>query len=415
VVVERAAVPRDNPPNLAGDGPNVPPVSVGPTSSEGFGNTNVLYNEAFPPPVGVQAWSGWPVGWETPTWGAPGWLASRTSTVGTCCDTIGRSCSEFPPIVARGPDPLDPQPGWTVNPEPRLYASFDEWLKGAINSLLLRGDLYVYATARQADGYPSRFVNLNPDHVQIDMIAGAIEYRLEGEPLNPADVLHVKYQTVPGFLYGAGPLDWIAQNLLSADALAKYGADLAARGGVPWGVLTHPGHVSETQATKIRNQWNTAGPLRQGAPAILSGGMTLATLSLNPEQMALLALREFDEQRIAAAFGVPPMYVGLPQPSGLNYTSSEMLADFFYRSTLRPMVKNIAGGLSGWALPRGTNVIFDASEYLQPPLPQLVAALVQAAAIVGPDGQSAVGVDDIRRALGLPIEGAPVRAPVGVT
>ena len=395
-------------------------VGVGPTSSEGFGNTSVMYSADLPAPPGVQAWSGWPVGWDVPLWGnQPGWLTARCSTVGTCVDTIGRTASTFPPRVTRKTDLLDPQPLWTDNPEPNLYANFDEWVKGAINSLLIRGNCFIAATGRNAESYPNRWVTLNPDYMEVEIVGGQLVYRFAGDRIPSEDVLHIKYQQIPGSLVGLGPLDWTLRNIMSADALAQYGTNLAQRGGIPWGVLTAPGNVSSTQSAGIRDQWNAAAPTRNGAPAILSGGMTLQTLSFSPENMALLSLREFDEQRIGAAFGVPPSFLNLPEPSGLTYTTAQMIQSHFYYDTLRPMMKNIGDALSLWALPRGTNVTFDASEYLAPDLPAHVSALVQAAAII-PEA-----ADELRRVLGMPgasmkpavppAPAMPAPAPMGVT
>jgi HK97 family phage portal protein len=360
-------------------------------------------------PISPQPWSGWPVDWQVPNWGPTGWLQARTSTVGTCCDVIGRTCSLFPARVLRGDIILDPQPLWTTNPEPRLYSNFDEWLKATINSLLLRGEAFLVAMARNAEGFPVRWISLNPDGVTVEFQGGEIGYKLGATTeLAPEDVLHIKYQSIPGNLRGIGPLDWVSRNLIAADALAQYGADLAARGGVPWGVLTHPGHLRADQAGEIRDQWIASQAARGGAPAILSGGMTLEALSLSPENMALLSLREFDELRISAAFGVPPSYVNLPQPNGLTYSTAQMIQSHFYWDTLRPMVKNIADSLSGWAHPRGTNVLFDATDYLAPDMAQHVTALIAAI------GVGAATPADVRRALGLPADLTPAPQPVGV-
>jgi hypothetical protein len=73
------------------------------------------------------------------------------------------------------------------------------------------------------------------------------------------------------------------------------------------------------------------------------------------------------------------------------------------------MVKNIGDGLSNWALPRGTNMVFDASDYLAPALPELVAALVAAAPLV-PEA-----ADQLRDVLGIPSAGIPAPDPMGVT
>lgn len=416
LVITRGVVPRDNPPNSGGSGVNDPPISVGPTSSEGFGNTHVLYDENQPAPPEAQAWSGWPVGWNVPNWSGFGsWWHARTSTVMTCVDTIGRACSTFALRAQKGNVPLEPQPTWTINPEPALYANVEEWEKATINSLLLRGEAFIASTAKLATDFPARFITLNPDLVNVENVDGRAQLDLAGVPLDPADVLHVCYQRLPGSLRGIGPLDWIARNVFAAEAMESYGSDLAASGGIPWGVLTHPGNLREGQAQTIRDQWKQSSQQRGTAPAILSGGMTLQTLSLSPESMALLSLREFDEQRIAAAFGVPPMFVGLPQPSGLNYTSTSMLNDFFYRNTLRPMLKNLGDALGGWALPRGTDCLFDASDYTRPDLPAYVAAMVQLHSIVDAEGFPAISVEEIRASLNLPAEPTATPATTGVT
>lgn len=371
LVLSRSVMPRDFIPNDNGPGPNTPAVSVGPTSSEGFGNTNVLFNANLPAPLQAQAWSGWPVGWDTPSAAAADWMVQRTSTVGTCSDTIGRTISTFDPYVKRQrpnqPDELVvPQPLWTTNPEPLLYASFDEWIRSAVNSLLIAGELFVYCTGRNAEAFPVRWVNLNPDHVIVKWRDGALGYDLNGVPLPAHDVLHVKYQAVPGELRGIGPLAWIARNILTADALAQFAKDLADRGGVPWATINVPHNVNATQASELLDQFLASRATRGMAPAVLGGGTTMDVLSFSPESMALLSLREFDEQRIAAGMGCPPLFVGLPSPSGLNYTSTQMLADFFYLNTLKPLARNIANAVSGWALPRGTNLCLDASEYTAP-------------------------------------------------
>lgn len=401
LVVKRSALPpRDNPPNAEGSGPNVPPVSVGPTSSEGFGNTHVMWDEGRPPPPGVQAWSGWPVGWAMPSWGAPEWWRARTSTVMTCVDTIGRASSTFPLYAMKDGKPTEPQPQWTTNPEPALYSNVEEWLKATINSLMLRGEAFIVATSRLATGFPQRFITLNPDLVNVERAGGRLTYELGGQELS--QVLHVKYQLLPGSVRGIGPLDWIARNLFAAEVLEQYGADLAARGGIPWGVLTHPGNLREGQTKELRTQWQESAQERGTAPAILSGGMTLQTLQLSPESMALLSLREFDEQRIAAAMGVPAMLVGLPQPTGLNYTSTQMLTDFFYRNTLRPTLKNIGDALGGWALPYGTEAVFDAFQYTRPGLGELVDAFGKLHAIVDEaTSEPAITVAEIRSELGM--------------
>src|SRR5262245_22331480 len=105
--------PRSNEPNANLAGPNVPPVSVGPTSSTNEPGNFVL---------DAQAWSGWPTTdvapWMTPPlenftggstigyggdWTGYGYgrqfpadYLKRVSTVMTCVDLNGRQLASFP-------------------------------------------------------------------------------------------------------------------------------------------------------------------------------------------------------------------------------------------------------------------------------------------------------------------------------
>src|SRR5262249_17013868 len=157
-------------------------------------------------------------------------------------------------------------------------------------------------------------------------------YRIGGMPVDRRDVLHIPYQTWPGELRGITPLQWIGRNLYAADALERYGAQLAANGAVPWGVLTTPANLTASQVDENRQRWEEASARRGAAPVMLSGGLTLETLTLSPSDMALLDLRVFDEQRICAAFGVPPYLVGLPQSEGLTYANATSLFDYHWRA-----------------------------------------------------------------------------------
>lgn len=368
----------------------------------------VMYPEAFPPPE-AQGWDGWPVGWAVPWSNYSTALETRVSTVFACVDLNARTLASFPPYIAKGTTVLAPR-SWTSNPEPNVYAAWDEFAKQVVGTLMLRGEAILYATARGSDGYPARFIVLNPDWVNVERNGeGVVEYRVGGALLERGDVCHVKYETYPGDLRGHGPLEAAAYNLLGAAALEKYASNLATRGGVPWGVLTHPNRLNAEQALDLQNSWVSASARRDGAPAILSGGITLEPLTISPKDMALLELRTFDETRIAAVMGVPPFLVGLPQPSGLTYANATSLFDFHWRAMLRPLANTIASAVSQWALPRGTNLEFNRDEYVRPDLPERANAYSTLFAIVDPaTGQRAITVDEIRRAermVPVPLEG----------
>lgn len=381
---------------------NDPLPTVGPgEASDGYGNTHVMY------PTGgwhAEAWAGWPVGWDTP-WMNPlngfgygrsdqSGYCSRVSTVDICVDLNSRELASFPIYGVRNRQRVA-LPTWSVNPEPEVYADWSEFAKALTNSLQYDGEAFIYATAFAADGYPSRFMVLPAQSVDVEADGrGGTIISIGGSALDSDEVLHIKYQTLAGRVRGVSPIEWVGRNLVSAAALESYATDIATHG--VWAVLRHPGNLNPEQSTDLRENWMAARARGRSAPAILSGGIELETLSISPSDMALLDLRVFDEQRIAAAFGVPPFLIGLPQAEGLTYANATSLFDYHWRATLRPLANSIAAPLSSFLLPRGTTVEFDRDEYVQPGLVDRANAYSTLHSIVDANGNPAITVDEIR-------------------
>jgi HK97 family phage portal protein len=377
----RIAVPNDN-----GSGPNLPPVSVGPTSS-----TNTPGNFV----MSASAWSGWPAPttpgaggtWATPpleqfsTTGGGEWTGygygrqnpsgylKRVSTVMTCADLNVRQIASFPAYAVKDRRPA-PLPSWyDTGPEPELYPDWTAFMKAAGNSYWLAGEVILWATGRYANGYPARFIALNPHNVYVDGDGDwYIGHDDTGERLNRADICHIPYQMLPGAGHrrGIGPLRWTHGNLISAATLASYAASIAQYG--VWAVLKHPDELTATQAAEFQAQWMFSRYHNPGAPAVLSGGIELETVTMSPKDLALLDLMWFDLEMIAAAFGVPSVLVNLPTNNGLTYSTTTMLADWHWRATLRTAVQSFSGPMSTWLLPRGTVIEWNPDRYVQPPL-----------------------------------------------
>jgi HK97 family phage portal protein len=162
--------------------------------------------------------------------------------------------------------------------------------------------------------------------------------------------------------------------------------------------MSVPGYLSDEQAKEGRDRWMSARADAQGAPAFISGGATLQTLTLSPRDMALLELREFDERRVCGAFGVPSFLVNVSQATGLTYANATALFDHHWRATLRPLANLIASSWSSFLLPRGQRVEFNPDRYVQPALGERAAAWMTLHGIQDNDGTRAMNVPEIRAA-----------------
>lgn len=392
-----AFAPRDHEANDNGPGPNDPPTSVGPTSSEGFGNTHVMYPADRPPaqagmwdgwPVmsgwSAEPWSGWPAGWNTPPmtpfgegggWGGPS-KGDPKRTYDLIFAAIGLNAgilSAMPPYLAKGNQRLRSLP-WMADPEPLVYpegwpAFVQEayWCKEAV------GEVFIYATARYAasnGGRPQRFMVVNPSIVHIKQIGGRRLYRLGATWETGVDVtedmLHVRHTSWPGKLHGRGPLDVAGNRTAQALALMGYATGLMRNGGIPEVVIESDERLTTAQMRTVQDAWVTARLRRLGAPAVLSGGAKVNFPGSSPKDMAMSELADRADARLAVVLGVPPALMALPQGDPMTYASTNMLTDFHWRAYLRPRASKFMAALSKWLLPDGSTIEVNRDDYTRP-------------------------------------------------
>ena len=392
------AIPRDSVPNA-----NPPVGTVGDNVPAGFGDTHAMYPTGHLEQAGywpeVQAWAGWPTGWETPLWNGATNPGRMVSTLGTCIDLNTRQLASFPVYGVKGVKVFG-LPEWANNPEPEIYSDWTDFAKQLFNTFQ-GGEAILWATARYSEssgGFPARFMVLDPGMVNIERVNGEIEYSIGGKVLERRDICHIKYQSMPGNLRGIGPMAWSARSIMSAAAMEKMATDMASKGGIPWAVLKSPRKLNGTEAKDLQASWVAGATSRNGAPAVLSGTLDLETVTTSPREMALLELRIFDETRIAAALGVPPYLVGLPMPDGLTYANARDLLDFHWRTTLRTQAGSVAAALSNWLLPRGSSVEFNRDEYVKADPLTRAQTYATLHAIVDEKGNPAITVEEIRLA-----------------
>lgn len=394
-------IPRDQIPN-----PNDPIGSVGPNVPQGFGDIHAMYPTGQLETSGympeVMAWQGWPTGWATPLWNGATYQQRLVSTLWTCIDLNTRQLASFPIYGVKGVKVV-PLPDWSNNPEPEMYSDWTECAKQIFNTFQAYGETILWCTARKSDGLGpngigsvARFVVLNPSLVNVEWVEGSIEYALAGKRLERADVCHIKYESMPTNLRGIGPLEWAGRSVISAAALESMNTNLASRGGIPWAVIKSERKLNGTEAKELQDAWIRGSAARNGAPAVLSGTIALDTLNISPREMMMLEQRVFDETRIAAAFGVPPYMVGLPQPDGLTYANAITLLDFHWRTTLRTHAQTVAMAMSNWLLPRGTRFEFNRDEYNRADDATRASTDATLFAIVDEKGNRAKTIDEIR-------------------
>jgi HK97 family phage portal protein len=350
----------------ANDPADVPPATVGPPEARAGDPNGVEIIDGGPPirpprPL-ASPWSGWPAEWETPAWGH---LEKLVDTAWSCVDLNASIISTMPPYATQG-DGIVPPPSWLTNPDPDVYASWDEFAKQLWWDYQL-GEVFVICTARFADTYPARFHVLEPWLVDVEMgDDGRRHYKIGSIDPGP-DLLHIRYKSTSASAHGMGPLDAGAGRMVAAGLLQRYANRVIASGGVPYYVIKHPRELSGTQIADLQDQWYQSRMNALGMPAVMSGGIEIEQLQISPADMALLELAQYTESRIAVMLGIPPFLMGLPSGGdSMTYSNVTALFDYHWRAGLRPKVSPVMHAFSQWALPRGTDIEVNRDEYVRP-------------------------------------------------
>lgn len=242
-------------------------------------------------------------------------------------------------------------------------------------SLLLRGNAYLLPTGWDWTGYPTTFVVLNPDAVQVtrnDNGRPRYSWRApDGTDVVLDDprtdqLLHIKWQVPPGSFLGVGILDvngTPGSSLAGAVATEKYSAELMAN-PVPPAVLTHPLRLNKTQAEDLQAQWQSSVARARSVPAVLSGGITYSPLNVTPRDVELIESRRYNATSIATLFRVPPYMLGGSTGDALTYSTVEGEMTRLWAMTLQPMAMRLSRHLEAW-LPAGQRLRFNPDALLR--------------------------------------------------
>ena len=389
--------PQDLPPRVDVIPNDNPPVgTVGADVPSGVGDSHVLY-PANNPPFDPIPWTGWPAQWDVPLWNGGG-ISVSLDLVFAGIDRNASAFASMPPGVVKGGFPLADQQTWTRNPQPEIYASWHEFANQLWWAFQSIGEALILCTSRYENGWPRTFLVTDPWLVNVSIVDGLRQYTIGGEIVT-RDVCHIRYAAINSEAHAHGPLEAAAGRIRTILALQRYATDLAAGGGVPWGVLKSKYKLTADQATGLRTQWVSAARDRLAAPAVLDSETDLMITQIQPKDMQLVELQQQAEARIAVLLGIPPYMLALPTNAGsMTYNNASAIYQEHYK-WLRTKITQIAGALSGWALPWGTDVTFDAEQYVQAPATERADYYQKMFSLVDPvTGRRAMTVDEIRRA-----------------
>lgn len=352
-------------PNTGGD-PDINPGDPNQLDLSAF--DNIPESRALPW-VEPSRWSGYPSEWNTPNFKMQADLNKLVDLAWACLDLNTRVLSTMPVYRLRNGEVMEPT-SWMQNPDPTIYASWQEFAKQLFWDYQGIGEAFVLPMVRSgADGYPMRFRVIPPWLMNVELRGGTREYKLGSIDVTD-DILHIRYKSTIDDARGHGPLEIAGARMTQIGILQRYASTLAETGGTPMYWLGVDRRMSPAEGKDLLETWIESRTKYAGHPAIVGSGATLnQARSMNAKDMALLEISQFSESRIAILLGVPPFLVGLAGASGsLTYSNISDLFDFHDRSSLRPAARMVMEALGAWSLPRGQDLELNRDDYTRLPL-----------------------------------------------
>lgn len=200
---------------------------------------------------------------------------------------------------------------------------------------------------------------LLPDQVRRVRENGDVYYyvkdvsRQEEARYPASDMIHVQGFSMDG-ICGLSTVMLAARNAIGlALATEEHTSRLFSNGARPGGVLKHPGSLSAEAAKRVIESWNQAqgGLANAYKTALLEEGMDWQQLGLSANDAQSEEQRRFQTEEIAAAFNIPPIFLGDHTHS--TFSNNEQQDLHFSKHTIHPVVTRIEQEFN-WKLFKGT-------------------------------------------------------------
>lgn len=301
-------------------------------------------------------WGGMGTGTSLASAVAPG-AAMSVSAFYACVTLLADTVSSLPGAAYRKVDtasiPIAPVPRLLAN-SPYPECTWFEWLWMMMEALTITGNAFAYIV-RDANEWPVGLMPIHPDYISITIEHRTAWpepiFRIGGERVDAADILHIKRYPQAGCVLGLSPIQKAASAVGLTLAAERYGLNYFRDSANPSSVLETEQALDDSAAKSLMRRWVASHGGRR-LPAVLSGGVKWRPIALTPNESQFLETRQFQRTEIAMWFRIPPHMIGETTKSTSWGTGLEQQVIGFNTFTLRPWLTCIEQRLST-LLPRG--------------------------------------------------------------
>ena len=277
--------------------------------------------------------------------------AMQLSAVWACVKLISETISSLPLTVYKTTDsgrkvatnhPLSVMFNGKVN----RYQTKVEFFETVLLNLLTSGNAYCYIQ-RVGD----RIVGLLPlmsADMQVTLLEdGSMVYQYTNNVgvtiYAEQSIWHLKL--MGNGVIGLSPLAYQRNTLGIAQAAESAVTKIYRNGAKPSGVLSMDKFLTQEQRDLMRQKFYSLSTGSEDRLMVLEGGMKFDAISLSPQDIELLASRQFQISEICRWYGVPSVMINDTSSSTVWGSGIEQIVSGFYKLTLRPLMEKIEASI----------------------------------------------------------------------
>ena len=266
-------------------------------------------------------------------------------------------------------------PSKDIFKRPNPKEGFGALMYKATAYLLISGDSWFHKIAPETGknkSYAKELYTLRPDMMKIlvnpdtGVITG-YEYGTGSNkviyPVDPvtlqAEVKQVKLFDPLNELYGMGPSKPAAKEIDSSNDATEWNKCLLQNKGQPGMVYIFEEKLSDQQFDRMKDQLHSeySGPQNAGKNMILEGARDVKPFGLTPAEFDFIESNRELARKIALAYGVPPMLLGIPGDN--TYSNYKEARQAFWEDTVIPYLNLFKEELNAWLFPEKDPAFID--------------------------------------------------------
>lgn len=277
--------------------------------------------------------------------------AMQLSAVWACVKLIAETISSLPLTIYRKTDtgrkeavnhPLSIMFSGKVN----RYQTKIEFFETVLINLLTTGNAYCYIQ-RVGDRIVGLLPLMSADMETTLLLDGSLVYTHTTDTGMTAyaekSIWHLKL--MGNGVIGLSPLAYQRNTLGIAQAAEGAVTKIYRNGAKPSGVLSMDKFLTNEQRDLVRNKFYTLAAGQEDRLMVLEGGMKFDPISLSPQDIELLASRQFQISEICRWYGVPSVMINDTSGSTVWGSGIEQIVAGFYKLTLRPLMEKIEASI----------------------------------------------------------------------